>query len=391
MFISFFLELRAAKVPASLREFLTLMEAMQRRVALFDIDEFYFLARAALVKDERHLDRFDRVFGRCFNGIETPADPQTELPEEWLRKLGERYLTEEEKAQIEALGGWEKLMDTLRQRLAEQQRRHQGGKKWIGTGGTSPFGAHGYNPEGIRIGPKSQGNRTAVKVWDKREFRNLDDTIELGTRNIKLALRRLRQFARQGAELELDLPGTVRSTAHNAGWLDLKMVPERHNAVKLLLFLDVGGSMDDHIRICEELFSAARGEFKHLEHFYFHNCLYDTVWKDSRRRHVEQLEVMEILRTYDPAHKVVLVGDASMSPYEIEKEGGSVERWNEESGQVWMRRLLDAYPKAVWLNPVPEKYWGGTISIGMIRRLMEDRMFPLTLEGIDRAMRELTH
>jgi uncharacterized protein with von Willebrand factor type A (vWA) domain len=391
MFISFFLELRAAKVPASLREFLTLMEAMQRRVALFDIDEFYFLARAALVKDERHLDRFDRVFGHCFNGIETPADPQTELPEEWLRKLGERYLTEEEKAQIEALGGWEKLMDTLRQRLAEQQRRHQGGKKWIGTGGTSPFGAHGYNPEGIRIGPKSQGNRTAVKVWDKREFRNLDDTIELGTRNIKLALRRLRQFARQGAELELDLPGTVRSTAHNAGWLDLKMVPERHNAVKLLLFLDVGGSMDDHIRICEELFSAARGEFKHLEHFYFHNCLYDTVWKDSRRRHVEQLEVMEILRTYDPAHKVVLVGDASMSPYEIEKEGGSVERWNEESGQVWMRRLLDAYPKAVWLNPVPEKYWGGTISIGMIRRLMEDRLFPLTLEGIDRAMRELTH
>ena len=391
MFISFFLELRAAKVPTSLREFLTLMEAMQRRVALFDIDEFYFLARAALVKDERHLDRFDRVFGHCFNGIETPADPQTELPEEWLRKLGERYLTEEEKAQIEALGGWEKLMDTLRQRLAEQQRRHQGGKKWIGTGGTSPFGAHGYNPEGIRIGPKSQGNRTAVKVWDKREFRNLDDTIELGTRNIKLALRRLRQFARQGAELELDLPGTVRSTAHNAGWLDLKMVPERHNAVKLLLFLDVGGSMDDHIRICEELFSAARGEFKHLEHFYFHNCLYDTVWKDSRRRHVEQLEVMEILRTYDPAHKVVLVGDASMSPYEIEKEGGSVERWNEESGQVWMRRLLDAYPKGVWLNPVPEKYWGGTISIGMIRRLMEDRMFPLTLDGIDRAMRELTH
>jgi len=390
MFISFFLELRAAKVPASLREFLTLMEAMQRRVARFDIDEFYFLARATLVKDERHLDRFDRVFGHCFNGIETPADPQAELPEEWLRKLGERYLTEEEKAQVEALGGWEKLMETLRQRLAEQQGRHSGGSKWIGTGGTSPFGAHGYNPEGIRIGPKSQGNRTAVKVWDKREFKNLDDTIELGTRNIKLALRRLRQFARQGAELELDLPGTIRSTAHNAGWLDLQMVPERHNAVKLLLFLDVGGSMDDHIRVCEELFSAARGEFKHLEHFYFHNCLYDSVWKDSRRRHVEQIEVMEVLRTYDQTHKVVLVGDASMSPYEIEKEGGSVERWNEEPGQLWMRRLLDAYPKAVWLNPVPEKYWGGTISIGMIRRLMEDRMFPLTLDGIDRAMRELT-
>jgi uncharacterized protein len=390
VFISFFLELRAAKVPASLREFLTLMEGMRERVALFDIDEFYFLARATLVKDERHLDRFDRVFGHVFKGIETPADPQTELPDEWLKKLGERYLTPEEKAQIEALGGWEKLMETLRQRLAEQKGRHQGGNKWIGTGGTSPFGAHGYNPEGVRIGQKSEGNRSAVKIWDKREFRNLDDTVELGTRNIKLALRRLRQFAREGAELELDLPDTIRSTAHNAGWLDLKMVPERHNAVKLLLFLDVGGSMDDHVRICEELFSAARGEFKHLEYFYFHNCLYDTVWKDSRRRHVEQREIIEILRTYDAGHKLVLVGDASMSPYEIEKEGGSVERWNDEPGETWLRRLLDAYPKAVWLNPVPEKYWGGTTSIGMIRRLMEERMFPLTLDGIDRGMRELT-
>jgi uncharacterized protein len=390
VFISFFLELRAAKVPASLREFLTLLEAMQQRVALFDIDEFYFLSRAALVKDERHLDRFDRVFGHVFKGIETPADPQTELPEEWLKKLGERYLTPEEKAQVEALGGWEKLMETLRQRLAEQKGRHQGGNKWIGTGGTSPFGAHGYNPEGVRIGQKSEGNRTAIKIWDKREFRNLDDTVELGTRNIKLALRRLRQFAREGADLELDLPDTIRSTAHNAGWLDLKMVPERHNAVKLLLFLDIGGSMDDHVRICEELFSAARGEFKHLEYFYFHNCLYDTVWKDSRRRHVEQIDVMEILRTYDAGHKVVLVGDASMSPYEIEKEGGSVERWNDEPGEVWLRRLLDAYPKAAWLNPVPEKYWGGTTSIGIMRRLMEDRMFPLTLDGIDRGMRELT-
>jgi uncharacterized protein len=390
VFISFFLELRAAKVPASLREFLTLLEGMQQRVALFDIDEFYFLSRTTLVKDERHLDRFDRVFGHVFKGIETPTDPQTELPDEWLKKLGERYLTPEEKAQIEALGGWEKLMETLRQRLTEQKGRHQGGNKWIGTGGTSPFGAHGYNPEGVRIGQKSEGNRSAVKIWDKREFRNLDDTVELGTRNIKLALRRLRQFAREGAELELDLPDTIRSTAHNAGWLDLKMVPERHNAVKLLLFLDVGGSMDDHVRVCEELFSAARGEFKHLEYFYFHNCLYDTVWKDSRRRHVEQIDVMEILRTYDAGHKVVLVGDASMSPYEIEKEGGSVERWNEEPGQMWMRRLLDAYPKAVWLNPVPEKYWGGTTSIGMIRRIMEDRMFPLTLDGIDRGMRALT-
>ena len=390
MFINFFLELRAAKVPTSLREYLTLLEAMREHVALFDIDEFYFLSRATLVKDERHLDRFDRVFGHVFKGIETPTDPQTELPEEWLKKLGERYLTPEEKAQIEALGGWEKLMATLRQRLAEQKGRHQGGNKWIGTAGTSPFAAHGYNPEGVRIGQKSEGNRSAVKIWDKREFRNLDDTVGLGTRNIKLALRRLRQFARESADLELDLPDTIRSTAHNAGWLDLKMVPERHNAVKLLLFLDVGGSMEDHVRICEELFSAARGEFKHLEYFYFHNCLYDTVWKDSRRRHVEQIDVMEILRTYDAGHKVVLVGDASMSPYEIEKEGGSVERWNDEPGEVWLRRLLDAYPKAVWLNPVPEKYWGGTTSIGIIRRLVEDRMFPLTLDGIDRGMRELT-
>jgi len=390
VFINFFLELRAAKVPTSLREFLTLLEGMQQRVALLDIEEFYFLSRTTLVKDERHLDRFDRVFGHVFKGIETPTDPQTELPDEWLKQLGERYLTPEEKAQIEALGGWEKLMETLRERLAEQKGRHSGGKKWIGTGGTSPFGAHGYNPEGVRIGQKSEGNRSAVKIWDKREFRNLDDTVELGTRNIKLALRRLRQFAREGAELELDLPDTIRSTAHNAGWLDLKLVPERHNAVKLLLFLDVGGSMDDHVRVCEELFSAARGEFKHLEYFYFHNCLYDTVWKDSRRRHVEQIDVMEILRTYDAAYKVVLVGDASMSPYEIEKEGGSVERWNDESGETWLRRVLDAYPKAVWLNPVPEKYWGGTTSIGMIRRLMEDRMFPLTLDGIDRGMRELT-
>src|ERR671928_555593 len=384
MFISFFLELRAAKVPASLREFLTLLEAMHQGVARFDIDEFYFLARTALVKDERHLDRFDRVFGHCFKGIETPTDPQTELPEEWLRKLAERHLTDEEKKLVEALGGWDKLMETLRQRLAEQKGRHQGGNKWIGTAGTSPFGAFGYNPEGVRIGRKEGeegGNRTAVKVWDRREFRNLDDTVELGTRNIKLALRRLRQFAREGADLELDLPDTVRSTAHNAGWLDLKMVPERRNAVKLLLFLDVGGSMDDHVRVCEELFSAARGEFKHLEYFYFHNCLYDTVWKDSRRRHVEQIDVMEILRTYDPGHKVVLVGDASMSPYEIEKEGGSVERWNDESGETWLRRLLDAYPRAVWLNPVPQKYWTGTASIGMIRQIVEDRMFPLTLEG----------
>jgi hypothetical protein len=389
VFFSFFAELREAKVPVSLREYLTLMEAMQKRVAAFDIEDFYFLARTALVKDERHLDRFDRVFGHCFKGIETPADPKTAIPDEWLRKIAERFLTEEEKQQIEALGGWEKLMETLRQRLAEQRARHQGGSKWIGTAGTSPFGAYGYNPEGVRIGQQEGRNRSAVKVWDRREFRNLDDTVELGTRNIKLALRRLRQFAREGAAEELDLGGTVQSTAHNAGWLDLKLVPERRNAVKLLLFLDVGGSMEDHVRICEELFSAVRSEFKHLIHFYFHNCIYDSVWRDSRRRHVEQVSVMELVRTYDSSYRIVLVGDASMSPYEIEKEGGSVERWNDEPGQVWLRRLFEAYPRAVWLNPVPEKYWTGTTSIGMIRRIAEDRMFPLTLDGVDRAMRRL--
>jgi uncharacterized protein with von Willebrand factor type A (vWA) domain len=387
VFFSFFTELRAAKVPVSLREYLTLMEAMQSRIARFDVEEFYFLARSSLVKDERHLDRFDRVFGRCFNGIESLSDPQAEIPEAWLQKLAERFLTEEEKELIQSLGGWERLMETLRRRLAEQKARHQGGGKWIGTAGSSPFGAHGYNPEGVRIGQEEGRNRSAVKVWDRREFRNLDDTVELGTRNVKLALRRLRHFAREGAAEELDLDGTVKSTAHNAGWLDLKLVPERHNVVKLLLFLDVGGSMEDHVRICEELFSAARSEFKHLIHFYFHNCIYDAVWRDSRRRHVEQVPLIELIQTYDASWRIVLVGDASMSPYEIEKEGGSVERWNDEPGEVWLRRLLDTYPKAVWLNPVPEKYWGGTVSIGMISRIVEDRMFPLTLDGLDRAMR----
>jgi uncharacterized protein len=389
LFFSFFSELRTAKVPVSLREYLTLMEAMEKRVAQFDIDTFYFLARAALVKDERHLDRFDRVFGHCFNGIETLADPRAEIPEEWLKKLADRLLTDEEKKLVVALGGWEKLMETLRRRLAEQKARHEGGSKWIGTAGISPFGAHGYNPEGVRIGQHEGRNRRAVKVWDRRDFRNLDDTVELGTRNIKLALRRLRQFAREGAAEELDLDSTVRQTAHNAGWLDLKLVPERHNTVKLLLFLDVGGSMEDHVRVCEELFSAVRAEFKHLFHFYFHNCLYDAVWRDSRRRHVEQLPMMELFRTYDAQWRVVMVGDASMSPYEIDREGGSVERWNDESGEVWLTRLFAAYPSAVWLNPVPEQYWKGTQSIGMIRRLAADRMYPLTLDGIDRAMRRL--
>ncbi|HTZ76868.1 MAG TPA: VWA domain-containing protein [Stellaceae bacterium] len=390
MFAGFFLELRQAKIPVSLREYLTLMEAMEKNLAAYSVDDFYYLARAALVKDERNLDKFDRVFGHFFKGIEPIGDAGIEIPGEWLRKLAEKLLTEEEKKQIEAMGGWDKLMETLQKRLAEQKGRHQGGSKWIGTAGTSPFGAYGYNPEGVRIGQDGNRNNRAVKVWDKREFRNLDDSVELGTRNIKVALRRLRQFAREGAPIELDLDDTIRSTARNAGWLDLKLRPERHNAAKVLLFLDIGGSMDGHIKTCAELFSAARAEFKHLEYFYFHNCPYEAVWKDAWRRHVERTPTHQVLHTYDQSYKLIFVGDASMSPYEIVQPGGSVEHWNDEPGEVWMRRLLATYPKAVWLNPVPERYWGGTQSIGMIREMMEGRMFPLTLDGLDRAMRRLT-
>src|SRR6266852_5179890 len=389
MFINFFLELRAAKVPASLREFLTLLEAMRERVALFDIDEFYFLSRAALVKDERHLDRFDRVFGHVFKGLETPTDPQTELPEEWLKKLAERYLTDEEKAQIEALGGWEKLMETLRQRLAEQKGRHQGGSKWIGTAGPSPFGAYGYNPEGVRIGQDQSRNRSAVKVWDAREYRNLDDSVELGTRNIKVALRRLRQFAREGAPEELDLDATIDKTARNAGVLDLSMRPERHNAVKVLMFLDIGGSMDDHVKLCEELFSAAKTEFKHLEYFYFHNCLYDHAWKDNRRRHSERARTSDIMHKYGHDYKLVFVGDATMSPYEILQPGGSIEYSNDEAGAVWLKRMLEVYPRAAWLNPEPEEIWPYRQSIGILREIMGGRMYPTTVEGLERAMRAL--
>ncbi len=390
MFAGFFLELRQAKVPVSLREYLTLMEAMRQNLAAYSVDDFYYLARAALVKDERNLDKFDRVFGHHFKGIETIGDAGIEIPEEWLRKLAEKVLTEEEKALIKSLGGWDKLMEALQKRLAEQKGRHQGGNKWIGTAGTSPFGAYGYNPEGVRIGQDGNRNKRALKVWDKREFRNLDDQIELGTRNIKLALRRLRQFARDGAPTELDLDDTIHSTARNAGWLDLKLRPERHNAAKVLLFLDIGGSMDEHVKTCAELFSAARGEFKHLEHYYFHNCPYEALWKDAHRRHIERTPTFQVLHTYDQSYKLIFVGDASMSPYEIVQPGGSVEHWNAEPGEVWMRRLLATYPKAVWVNPVPEKYWPGTQSIGMIRELMEGRMFPLTLDGLDRAMRRLT-
>ena len=390
MFAGFFLELRQAKVPVSLREYLTLMEAMRRNLAEYSVEDFYYLSRAALVKDERNLDKFDRVFGHHFKGIETIGDAGIEIPEEWLRKLTEKVLTEEEKKLIESLGGWEKLMEALQKRLAEQKGRHQGGSKWIGTAGTSPFGAYGYNPEGVRIGQDGSRTKRAVKVWDKREFKNLDDQIELGTRNIKLALRRLRQFAREGAPTELDLDDTIRSTARNAGWLDLKLRPERHNAAKVLLFMDIGGSMDEHVKTCAELFSAARGEFKHLEHYYFHNCPYEAVWKDAWRRHVERTPTTQVLHTYDQSYKLIFVGDASMSPYEIVQPGGSVEHWNAEAGETWLRRLLATYPKAVWLNPVPERYWAGTQSIGMIRELLEGRMFPLTLDGLDRAIRRLT-
>ena len=390
MFAGFFLELRQAKVPVSLREYLTLLEAMRRNLAAYDIEHFYYLSRAALVKDERNLDKFDRVFAHYFKGIESIGDSGVEIPEEWLRKLAEKVLTDEEKHLIESLGGWEKLMETLQKRLAQQKGRHQGGSKWIGTAGTSPFGAYGYNPEGVRIGQAEGRNRSAVKVWDKREFKNLDDQVELGTRNIKVALRRLRQFAREGAPTELDLDDTIRSTARNAGWLDLKLRPERHNAAKVLLFLDIGGSMDEHVKTCAELFSAARTEFKHLEYFYFHNCPYEAVWTDAWRRHVERTPTPQVLHTYDQSYKLIFVGDASMSPYEIVQPGGSVEHWNAEAGETWLRRLLATYPRAVWLNPVPERYWTGTQSIGMIRELMEGRMFPLTLDGLDRAMRRLT-
>lgn len=395
MFPTFFYELRKARVPVSLKEYLMLLEAMKKGTAAYSVDDFYYLARACLVKDERHLDRFDQVFGSVFSGLDM-GDPEmvqeivARLPPEWLAKLAERILSEEEKRQIEAMGGWDKLMDELVRRLREQKGRHQGGSKWIGTAGTSPFGAYGFNPEGVRIGQQESRNRRAVKVWDKREFRNLDDQVELGTRNIKIALRRLRKFARTGAAEILDLPDTIRSTACNAGWLDLKMVPERHNAVKVLLFLDIGGSMDDHVRLCEELFSAARSEFKHLEHFYFHNCVYESVWRDNRRRRDERIATWDVLHTYPADYRLVFVGDAAMSPYEISYPGGSVEHWNEEAGRVWLQRLLGVYQRSVWLNPVAERYWDYTESTRILRSLMQGRMFPLTLEGLDAAMRELS-
>ena len=390
MLVDFFLHLRTHRLPVSIREYLTLLEALDARIANENLDQFYFLARACLVKNEANFDRFDRAFGEYFRGLEAlPMEMLAEIPLEWLRRQAELSLSEEEKKLIESMGGWEKLMETLRKRMEEQQGRHQGGSKWIGTAGTSPFGAYGYNPEGVRIGQTGSRNRRAVKVWDKREFRNLDDSVELGTRNIKVALKRLRRFAREGAAEELDLDDTIRSTAKNAGYLDLKLVPERHNAVKVLLFLDVGGSMEDHVRVCEELFSAARTEFKHLEYFYFHNFIYESVWKDNRRRNSERFPTMNVLHKYGADYKLIFVGDASMSPYEIAYPGGSIEHHNEEPGAVWLQRMLDIYQRAAWLNPVPEERWAYYESIGMTRKLMEDRMYPLTLKGLEQATRAL--
>jgi len=393
MFLKLFFALREAQVPVSLREHLTLIEAMDAGLADFDVDEFYYLARATLVKDERHLDRFDQVFGEVFKGLERPEGEDgteaADLPEEWLRRLAEKHLSDEEKALVESLGGWDKLMDTLRQRLEEQKGRHQGGSKWIGTAGTSPFGAYGYNPEGIRIGQHESRHRRAVKVWDKRQFRNLDDTVELGTRNIKVALKRLRRWVREGAIDELDLDGTIRKTAEH-GYLDIQTRPERHNAVKLLMLFDIGGSMDDHIKVTEELFSAARTEFKHLEYYYFHNCLYEGVWRENRRRWDQQTPTWDLINTYGPDYKLIFIGDASMSPYEIIYPGGANEHWNAEPGEMWLKRALAKWPSAVWINPVAQKHWGYTHSIGMINQIMDGRMFPMTLAGLEAATKELS-
>ncbi|MGD1933640.1 MAG: VWA domain-containing protein [Candidatus Phaeomarinobacter sp.] len=390
MFVNFFHELKNAGMPVSLREYLTLLEAMDAEVIDREVEDFYYLSRSALVKDEKNLDKFDQVFGTVFKGLESLGEGDvSEIPEDWLKALTEKFLTDEEKAEIEALGGWEKIMEELKKRLEEQEKRHEGGNKMIGTAGTSPFGAEGYNPVGVRSGQKEGRHCKAVKVWDKREYKNLDDSIELGTRNIKVALRRLRKWAREGAAEELDLDHTIKSTA-DRGYLDIKLIPERRNTIKTLLFFDVGGSMDPHIKVCEELFSAARTEFKNMEYFYFHNCLYEDLWKDNRRRHNEKMATWDILHKYPSDYKVIIVGDASMSPYEITYAGGSVEHWNEEPGGVWLERLQQIYENVVWLNPVAERHWEYTPSIEIMRQIIGDRMFPLTLDGLDRAMRELS-
>ena len=390
MLIDFFYTLRAAQLPVSVKEYLTLVEALRARVIGPSLDDFYYLARLTLVKDERYFDKFDQAFGAYFRGVQQLTDEAFELPLDWLEAKLRRELSAEEKAQIEALGGIDKLMERLKELFDEQKERHEGGSKWIGTGGTSPFGNGGYHPEGVRIGGKSAGNRTAVKVWEARGYRDYDDGVEIGTRNIKVALRRLRRFAREGAAEELDLPDTIRSTAANAGWLDLKMVPERHNTVKVLMLLDVGGSMDDHIMRTEELFSAAKAEFKHLEFYYFHNCVYDHLWKNNRRRHVERMPTWDVLHKYTPDYKLIFVGDATMSPYEVLQAGGSVEYNNPEAGAVWLRRLADRFEHHAWLNPEPEGLWEYRQSVSIIRQLLGERMYPLTLAGLETAMRKLS-
>jgi uncharacterized protein with von Willebrand factor type A (vWA) domain len=388
MLIDFFLHLRDKQLPVSTKEFLTLLEAMQAGLSNHNIDDFYVLSRACLIKDEKHYDKFDLAFGEYFKGIEALPGMADAIPEDWLKYISSRYLSDEAKAALERMG-LDKLLEEFNKRLEEQKGRHQGGNKWIGTGGSSPFGHSGYHPEGIRIGGESSGHRTAIKVWENREFRNLDDTMELGTRNIKVALKHLRKFARTGAAEELDLEGTIESTARNAGWLDLKMRPERHNAIKVLLFFDVGGSMDDHIVQCQELFSAAKVEFKHLEYFYFHNCIYDHVWRDNRRRRTEATSLYDVMHKYGSDYKLILVGDASMAPSEILYPNGSVEYNNTEPGQTWMTRLLSTYTHAVWLNPEVERHWQYTRSIEMMREIMQGRMYPLTIEGLTSAMQEL--
>jgi uncharacterized protein with von Willebrand factor type A (vWA) domain len=392
MFISFFFSLRKAGLPVSITELLSLLSALDKRLASFNIQAFYYLSRTALVKDERYYDRFDQVFAETFDGLEYDhalEDVFNQIPEDWLRKQAEKLLSEEEKQKIQSLGGWEELMKTLKKRLEEQKEDHHGGNKWIGTGGTSPFGAYGYNPEGVRIGQDESRHRRATKVWDKREFKNLDDSVELNTRNLKVALRKLRKFARQGSAEELDLDDTIRSTASNAGYLDIKMVPERHNAIKVLLLLDIGGSMDDHIRICEELFSASKTEFKHLEYYYFHNFTYEYLWKDNTRRFDEATPTAEVINRYPSDYKLIFVGDASMSPYEITYPGGSVEHWNEEAGAVWFQRLLAAFPSNAWLNPDAEQNWDRRQSNRLVRQLNAEKMFPLTIGGLDSAIKSL--
>ena len=391
MFLNFFNELRSAKVPVTLKEYLLLLEAMDKNVIDMEVEDFYYLSRAALVKDERNLDKFDRVFSHVFKGLDTMEDAVNvqDLPEEWLRKMSEKFLTKEEMDEIEAMGGFEKLMETLKQRLEEQKKRHEGGNKWIGTGGTSPFGANGYNPEGVRIGQEKSRHRRAVKVWDKREFKNYDDSVEIGTRNIKVALKRLRKWAREGADEELDLDNTIRKTAKQ-GYLDIEMRPEKRNTVSVLLLMDVGGSMDPHVRVMEELFSAARSEIKNLEYYYFHNCVYEGLWKDNRRRMNERIPTWDVLHKYPSDYKVIIVGDATMSPYEITYAGGSVEHWNDEAGGLWLQRFVNQFPNLVWLNPVKAGAWDYTGSIKLINELIgPGRMFELTLQGLEDAMKEL--